>query len=65
MRTQHEPSEAQLSLLTASAGSLLGIVFNPKDGATVFLQNFGLSPNYRDTIQKTILFNTMQVTGHI
>jgi hypothetical protein len=54
---QQEPPEAQLNLLPASAGSLLGLLFNPKVEDTVFLQNIGLSPNYRVTIQKTILFN--------
>jgi hypothetical protein len=65
VRKQQEPPEAQLSMLPASDGSLLGLLFNPKNGDTVLLQNIGLSPNYRVTIQKTILFNMVQVTGRV
>jgi hypothetical protein len=34
------------SLLTASAGFLLGILSNPEDGGDMSLQNIGLSLNY-------------------
>jgi hypothetical protein len=34
------------SLQAASAGFLLGLLFNSKDGGNMFLRNVGLSPNY-------------------
>jgi hypothetical protein len=36
----------QLSLLPASAGFLLSLIFDPKDGGEIFLLNVRLSPNY-------------------
>jgi hypothetical protein len=38
--------EMEASLSPASAGFLLGILFNPEDEDDVFLRNVGLSPNY-------------------
>jgi hypothetical protein len=37
----HMHIEAELSLLPASAGVMLGLLLNPEDGG-----NVGLSPNY-------------------
>jgi hypothetical protein len=37
---------AQLSLLPASAGFLLSLLFDSEDGSDMFLRNVGLSPDY-------------------
>jgi hypothetical protein len=39
----------------ASAGFLLGILFESEDGGNMFLQNLGLSVNYSITTQKAVL----------
>jgi hypothetical protein len=45
-RYQHEIRwEAGLS--PASAGYLLGLLFDPEDVGDIFLRNVGLSPNYK------------------
>jgi hypothetical protein len=38
-----------LSFLLASAGFLLGLLFNPEDGGDIFLCNVGLPPEYMAT----------------
>jgi hypothetical protein len=43
--TNRSRQQAELCLLPASAGLLLGLLFNPEDGSDAFLQNVGLSQN--------------------
>jgi hypothetical protein len=58
MRKQQKPPEAQVSFFPASAGSLLGLVFNPKDGETVssktsaFLQTIELQSRRQHSLTR-------------
>jgi hypothetical protein len=41
----------------AAAGFLLGLLFDHKNGGSMFLRNVGISPIYTVTNQKTVLFS--------
>jgi hypothetical protein len=49
----------QLSLLPASAGFLLGLLFIPRDEGNTLLQNTGLSELHGIASQKTVLFRVI------
>jgi hypothetical protein len=48
---------SKLSLLPASAGFLLGLLFDPEDGGNVLLRNMVFSPNYTELQPRRLLFN--------
>jgi hypothetical protein len=46
-----------LSFLPASAGFLLGLLFNPEDGCNMFFQNIRSSKLHSVATQKTIFYS--------